>query len=752
MMPRLPRVREAWMVPLLLLAASTARAQEKGPTPEQVQFFETKVRPVLVTQCVRCHGPEKQRGGLRLDSRAAALQGGDKGPAVVPGKPHESRLVAAVNYQGLEMPPSKRLAKADVDTLTEWVRQGAPWPGGGTTTRRDGFEVSDADRAFWSFRPVARPNVPAVRDPFVANPIDAFVLEKLTAKELRPAPPADRRTLIRRVTFDLTGLPPSDEEVRAFVNDSRPDAYEKLVDRLLASPRYGERWGRHWLDVVRFAQTNGYERDDEKPFAWRYRDYVINSLNDDKPYDQFIKEQLAGDELDEVTDVGLTATAFYRLGVWDDEPDDKRQAEFDELDDMVSTTGQAFLGLTVGCARCHDHKFDPLGQDDYYGLLAFVRNVKPYTKPQPAGADVIFAKLSGEGFTLAVRENGPTAPPTQVLLRGNAANPGREVKPAFPLVLCRPGEAEPRLPEKSKNGQTTGRRRVLAEWVASKDNPLTARVIVNRLWQHHFGAGLAATPNDFGHTGTAPTHPELLDYLASELTDGGWRLKRMHKLIVMSATYRQSSRIDNDKGVAVDPGNALLWRQNLRRLEAEAVRDAVLATSGRLNPAMGGRGFFPTLPPEVLATQSRPGNGWGKSDEQEQCRRSVYVYGKRTLGVPMLEVFDQASADSSIAARSVTTVAPQALILLNGSFTDEQSAALADRLLKEGNDREKHLTRAFRLALQRDPTPRERDLLRAYLDRELARRKDAPPDEAYRRSLAAVCKLVLNLNEFVYVD
>jgi hypothetical protein len=597
---------------------------------------------------------------------------------------------------------------------------------------------------------VVRPAVPRVGAP-TASPIDAFLVQKLLAKGLSPAPLASRRELVRRAYFDLIGLPPAPEEIDAFVADGRPDAYERLLDRLLASPQYGERWGRHWLDVVRFAQTNGYERDDEKPFAWRYRDYVIKALNEDKPYDQFVREQLAGDELDVVTDDALIATAFYRLGVWDDEPDDRRQAEYDDLDDVLSTTGSTFLGLSVGCARCHDHKFDPIGQEDYYSMLAFLRNVKPYANAslKDLGARAILAPLSGGGRTLAVSEHGPRPQPTHLLVRGNAGTPGKEVPPRFPRVLSRTdADAVPNLPPPKPGARSTGRRRALAEWVASPNNPLTARVMVNRLWHHHFGRGIVATPSDFGRTGVAPTHPELLDWLAAELVAGGWRLKRMHKVIMLSHAYRQSSRVEA-RAARLDPGNALLGRQNLRRLEAEAIRDTVLAVSGQLNLSMGGRGVFPTLPAEVLSTQSRPGQGWGKSTPHEQARRSVYVFVKRTLGVPLLEVFDAASPDKSIAARTTTTIAPQALILLNGEFTDEQAKAFAERLLNEGGANPRaNVERMFRLAVGRAPSAEEARIALGYLGR--ATRE--PGAAGYRRALTRLCKVALNLNEVVYVD
>ncbi len=722
-----------------------APAAAATPTPEQARFFENKVRPLLVKNCFSCHGPAKKRGGLRVDSLAALLAGGESGAALVPGKPRDSLLIKAINYHDLEMPPKKQLPRGEIAVLTEWVQIGAPWPGATAPlapARPRGFEVTAADRAGWAFRPVVRPSVPGS----ATGAIDAFLAVKLKEKGLGFAPLASRRQLIRRATFDLIGLPPTPTEVEAFERDERPDAYERLLDRLLASPHYGERWGRHWLDVVRYADTNGYERDDEKPFSWRYRDYVIRSLNADKPYDQFVREQLAGDELDRVTDDSLAATAFYRLGPWDDEPDDRRQAEYDDLDDVVSTTATTFLGLSVGCARCHDHKFDPIGQDDYYAMLAFLRNVKPYAKPSKIADRTILAPLTGGGMTLAVQERGGRPLPTHVLSRGSAATPGKEVQPRFLRVLCQNDEsAAPRLP--APGPRSSGRRRALAEWIARKENPLTARVMVNRLWHHHFGRGIVATPSDFGKTGLPPTHPELLDFLAAELVEGGWRLKRMHRTMMLSHAYRQSSRVGEGPALRSDPGNVLLWRQNLRRLEAEAVRDVVLAVSGGLNPRMGGRGVFPPLSKEVLSTQSRPGAGWGRSSTEDQARRSVYVFSKRTLGVPLLEAFDAASPDRSIAARTATTIAPQALTLLNSDFVEEQAAAFADRLIKEsGNDPGANVVRMFRVALSRAPTAQETRIARAYLERVTRQGADK------RRALALLCKVALNLNELVYVD
>ncbi|HZL89734.1 MAG TPA: DUF1553 domain-containing protein [Pirellulaceae bacterium] len=786
---------------LLVLAASLGLAAAwlwadepqpaERPTAEQLEFFEKKVRPILAENCHKCHGEKKQQGNLRLDSRGTILAGGDLGPAIVPGKPEESLLLEAINYKSLEMPPDVRLKPEQIATLTEWVKMGAPWTPGGETAlqpRKGALEISDTDRQFWSFRPITDPPLPLegedrgqrseVRGAVepVRNSIDAFIRHKLAEKRLAPSPPATRRELLRRASVDLTGLPPTYEEIEEFASDSSPDAFERRADRLLASPSHGERWGRHWLDIVRFAQTNGYERDDEKPNAWRFRDYVIRALNADKPYDRFLVEQLAGDELTPLTDDSIAATAYYRLGVWDDEPDDPRQADADELDDIVSATGSAMLGLTIGCARCHDHKFDPIAQEDYYSFTGFFANIHRYGKMaetvgggQPLNKEGVFRDLpSGGGQTLCVSERMDPPKPTHILIRGDAGSPGKQVQPRFVEVLCTTKTAAlPNLPEIENEPShssgtrsvplTHGRRLTLARWIASGENPLAARVIVNRLWHHHFGRGIVPTPSDFGHTGQPPSHLELLDHLASELVRGQWELKRLHRRIVTSATYRQSSRAEGSEfrvqgSVAggqrsevrgqenqlapspqslapsadpqlVDPDNTLLWRQNLRRMEAEVLRDATLSVAGSVNFQMYGRGIFPTLSAEVLSSQSRPGNGWENNQPlAQQARRSVYIFAKRTLGVPLLESFDAASPDTPTSRRNVTTVAPQALILLNGEFMQQQSAALAERIAREApGDAAAQVVRAYQLALGRLPSDSERQIAASYLAREQAR-------------------------------
>jgi mono/diheme cytochrome c family protein len=822
-----------WLCPLVVAAATCwapAVLLAAGlPVPSnQVEFFESKVRPVLAGTCQKCHSAATHKGGLRLDSRESALKGGDSGAAVVPGNPTASPMIDAINYRGLEMPPTGKLKPREIEALVEWVKMGAPWPKDGPKEQatagpsRGDFTITQEDRRYWAFQPIGHPQPPTVRKKdWPANPIDAFILARLEERGLTPNPPAEPRVLIRRAYFDVIGLPPTPEEVDAFVANPSEQAYGRLIDKLLSRKEYGERWGRHWLDVARFAQTNGYERDAEKPEAWRYRDYVINAFNADKPYDRFITEQLAGDEFDEPTTESITATGFYRLGIWDDEPDNQAAAAWDEIDEMVRTTSAAFLGLTMGCARCHNHMFDPIPQEDYYRMAAFFRNVEPYGKALSAthlgtNEDGIFTPVGSEAEVaawkvgradlsrqmkatrekldklpkkdanraarrplveelarlkklresipldkaLSVRECGPPLRETHVLIRGNVAAPGKRVEPRFLAIL---GGKTPAAVPVSFTGSaagnslkpmlaefglrpTMGLRRELAKWIADKDNPLTARVMVNRVWQEYFGRGIVRSTDNFGRAGTPPTHPELLSWLARDFVDGGWHIKRMHKRILLSQAYRMSSAAANSQARATDADNDLFWRQNLRRLDAEAIRDSMLAVSGRLNPAGGGRGIFPPLSRDVLATQSRPGLGWGASSLEEQSRRSVYIYLKRTLMVPFFETFDYTNTAESVGTRPVTTVAPQALLLLNSEFTDLQARNLAERVRHEAGDgTSRQIKRLFRLALGRLPTPHE-----AKLAGDLLKRSSTPDQKA--DPLRSLCLVVLNLNEFVYLD
>lgn len=803
-------------------------------TPEQIAFYETKVLPILKASCYSCHQGRGSSGQLEMSTRASLLKGGTSGPGVVlSSPPNNSLIIKAINNDGRNMPPTGKLPQGQIDILTKWVEMGLPMSATtakvSTSTKSDIASkkgpppVNAETMSFWSFRPVRRPAVPAVQNKtWVSNPIDAFILSKLEKSGLTPAPTASRTALLRRVTYDLTGLPPTPQEVNAFLADKSPNAYEKVVDRLLASPRYGEQWGRHWLDLVRFAETNSYERDSVKPNAWKYRDYVIDSFNSDKPYSTFVTEQLAGDEMPNRTDQCLIATGYYRLGIWDDEPSDPKQALYDDLDDIVSTTGQVFLGLTVNCARCHDHKLDPIPQKDYYQFLAFFDGLNRYgnhvqrpigTREQiekhqqeiqahegqirqnqeaiaaiekrvmPDFQPVEVEEFKHENARLAiVRKRVPklltadeyahyvtlkqetprlirrqpkametamavTEDPqprvTHVLLRGNPHAEGDVVKPSFLSVLNPP---QPQI-KPTPYGDSCGRRTALAEWITSPTNPLAARVMVNRIWQYHFGRGIVRTSSSLGFQGDKPTHPELLDYLASEFVKGGWKLKPLHRQILLSSAYRMGSTA-NSKALAKDPINDLLWRFDMRRLTAEEVRDSILAANGSLNPQMGGPGIFPTIPPEVLAGQSRPGDGWGNSSPEEQARRSVYIHVKRSLQVPILASFDSSDTDFSCPVRFATTQPTQALGTLNSTFINEQAKIFAAFLLKQvPNEPSQQVALALRRVLQREPTAKEIARGTNYLQTMQQKHSQSYPD-----ALRSFCIIALNLDEFIYLD
>ncbi len=949
-------------------------AQDEG-----MAYYDAQVAPVLRQHCLECHGGGTRiKGGLNLTWRTGVLKGGDQGPAVDLGAPGVSLLLDMISYRDAEhqMPPDGKLDDKELAILADWVKRGLPMPNtppanAATAEKKSPYNnsVCDETRNWWAYRKVLRPTVPGAPDPaWATNPIDGFVFQKLTEAGISPAPEASRQVLIRRVTYDLTGLPPTLAEVEAFVADSSPDAYEKLVDRLLDSPHYGEKWGRYWLDVVRYAETNGYERDNPKPYIWRYRDYVVNAFNEDKPYDRFVREQLAGDEMPDAGMDGIVATGYYRLSLWDDEPVDKMQGRYDTLDSVVSTTGEAFLGMTFGCCRCHDHKIDPIPQKDYYKLLAFFDNVTnmhttditrsilegdeakafatnmdarageiaaadhevreledvfikalreadanalPGVTPSdmsglhyrfyrdtwdalpdfdglkaestgeiasnffdlgersrneaigfvfeatlhvPADGDYVFyldsddgARISIDGekvldydgvhflgreqsahvtlgagehairldyfqrvealglkvawsgpgfgrralsndrpgvdlpklinergkdvvgehfmftyhaavdkaaalrtkeipggkYAACVSEYGSVAPATHVHFRGNPNAPGDEVKPGFPDIL---GGAQPELPTPPPDAKTTLRRKVLAEWITSPDNPLTARVMVNRLWQGHFGRGIVRTPNDFGQAGIKPTHPELLDWLAAEFVAGGWTVKRMQKLILMSRAYRMSAQFNED-AYKKDPANDLFWRFDMRRLTAEEVRDSILAVNGTINLEMGGECVYPPMPREVLETSSHPKDVWRSSPPEQYTRRSLYIHLKRSLRVPLLTDFDQADTDTSCPVRFVTTQPLQALNLMNSTFVDEESHKFAERLEREQPDEAGRVRLAFDLATGHAATD---DEVKTGLDFLNAMETKHGLDA--HKALDRFALLVLNLNEFVYLD
>ena len=959
----------------------------------KVEFFDSKVFPVLKENCFKCHGArEKLKGNLRLTNRAGLLEGGDSGAAIHLLKPEKSLMLTMISWkdEDHEMPPKEKLPDEQIALLTEWVKLGAPFNpakeihgNGLAVDKLPTNEINERTTSAWAFKAAEPVVAPKVDDAaWKASGIDAFVYSRLREAGLKPNSPASRGVLIRRAYYDLIGLSPTDVEVRAFIDDKSPDAFEKVIDRLLASDRYGEKWGRHWLDLVRFAETNGYERDSRKDLIWKYRDYVIRAFNQDKPYNRFIMEQLAGDELPDRDADSITATGFYRLGIWDDEPADRELARYNYLDDILRTTGETFLGMTIGCARCHDHKIDPISQKDYYSMLSFFSDISPhgkgnrnhvpisdpddkaaheravtdkqareaslrarltpleeefiaglakrrpelklstglakgkkdawvvpdanrgkgirweftYTQPpdnwfeiafddskwrkgrsgfgspgtpgskvrtpwhssdiwlrrdfrfdtipgkltlkihhdedaevylngkqiktfkgflkqyteidvtnecldvlqtgrntlaihckQTGGGQyidagllvdqsttpvpVLAAKYGGEilgeaklaqysklrdelakvqstkltlktEYAMAVAEDARRK--MWILRRGLPVLKGEEVGPAFPSILA---DSPVLVPDDYPVGKASGKRRVLAEWLSSGSNPMTARVMANRLWQHHFGRGIVRSSNNFGFIGEKPTHPDLLNWLANELVAGGWKLKRVHKLIMMSNTYRMSSSASKI-ALARDPNNDLMWRHDMRRLSAEEIRDSILNVTGQLNLKMGGPSIYTEVPRDVLATASRPGAAWGKSSEEDRNRRSVYIFVKRSLNEPFLSAFDWADTDNTCDVRFVTTVPTQTLTLLNSKFLNDSAESLANRLVKATpGDARAQVTAALQLTTNRKPTAREVDD-----GLELIQSLKAKTELDGNLAMQRFCLLALNLNEFLYLD
>ena len=975
---------------LCLSATFTNLAAAPSFTEDQVAFFKGEVQPILQANCVKCHGGLDKNGKVKIRSefqiisRLGITKGGALGTAYDEAKPEESLLLHMISYKDEEheMPPSGKLQDAEIATLTEWVKMGLPWTPEDANKlhhiEEEGAEVTEINeftKSYWSYKPLKRPAVPQVDSlEWQEHPIDAFVYAKLKEKGLSPNTSASASVLVRRAYHNITGLPPTPDELAAETKAFSKSSWKDLVDRLLDSPHYGEKWARHWLDIVRYAESNGFERDSKKDFIWRYRDYVINALNEDKPYDQFIREQLAGDELDDVTTESLIATGYHRLMQWDDEPADRPQHVYDVLDDNLRITSEGFLGMTLGCARCHDHKGDPISQKDYYSFMAFFHGVTQmdkgrviesidvalpseardkrvkelkerqerlanqildlekkvkgklvalvpgeglegtnavaphlistsrdqpqswsYTTTDPGDGwsevgfrpkdwkeglapfgrnrkaktkwkseniwlqktfglttlpssltlhirfnrqvevylngqlayeasepindykrvvlegeavaalqtgrnvvavhvsqteggrfidlgleasfggeqlaklikkheDKVFSKeearhyrdwqrqlehlrreASQDGMkAMIVQEHGTTAKPMFVHRRGSVHAPGEEVQPAFPSIF---GGQEPDIPEPGPYAKSTGRRKVLADWIASGDNPRTSRVMMNRLWQHHFGRGICPSPSDFGFLGEEASHPELLDWLACEFVERGWSLKEMHRLIMSSKTYQMSSKGDQ-VALNEDPQNQWFWRFEMRRLSAEEIRDGMLAVTGRLNPKQGGPSFFPTLPPEVLATSSTGAGKWGKSSPEEEARRSVYITIKRSLKPPELTDFDFADTDAPCSARFVTTVPIQALAMLNSKSVNDHAKHLADRLRDEVKSGVRdQVARGLSLVTCRPAKEDEIDLCVGMIE---TFEKQHGLSEA--DALERFCLLALNLNEFVYLD
>jgi hypothetical protein len=833
--------------------------------------FAKQIQPIFDKSCRTCHGASVRLSNLSLISREATLKGGRLGVDVVPGDANGSRLyrlVAALDKPS--MPMGGKLSAEEVEAIRLWINQGAVWDATAVTSVKpdplDDAPIRPEERDYWAFRLPVKSAVPLPG----MNPIDAFIAAALRKNGLRPAPRADRVTLLRRAYLDLIGLPPTPEEAAEFLNDHSPDAWPRLIERLLASPHYGERWGRHWLDVARYADSNGYEHDFDRPNAWRYRDYAIGAFNEDKPYNQFLREQIAGDELPNVTNDSVIATGFLRsyakVGFREK---DNPEFRYEYLDDIIATIGRGVLGLTVQCARCHDHKFDPIRQADYYrlqsSLWGYVEVDQPLTSKERADAwrkknaevDERVAELKAELRTLekpykdrllpakyrqfpqnvqdaiatpedkrtpgqallasqvirtvdvseaeiarvisaadraektrieasirgaekerpapvplamAVTDgdyrftpDGPgdepapgkgrkqevgagsylhtgpepyRPPPSYFLIRGDVSSRGPETQPGFVKVITY-GNHQAVLPPSSPH--TSGRRLALAEWIVSRDNPLTARVAVNRIWQHHFGVGIVPTPDNFGKMGEAPSNPALLDWLAVEFMDRGWSVKQMHRLIMTSEAYRRASEVPEETlraDTARDPENRLLWRYRVQRLDAESIRDSILVASGALNRQTGGPPVFPVIPGEILGSMT---NGiWKQTVEgPEVWRRSVYIYRKRGLPMPMLDVFDLPNPNISCGARNVTTVPTQALTLMNDDFVLRQAQLFAQRLEESApGDRAKQIERAYAVALSRPPRAEEKRLAEEFLG---------------RHGLSDFTSVMLNLNEFLYV-
>jgi mono/diheme cytochrome c family protein len=737
-----------------------AAAPPDGPA---LEYFEKKVRPLLLDHCVKCHGPQKSKGGLRIDSAAGLARGGESGAVVRPGRPEESLLIRAVRQTGdLKMPPSGKLTEREIADLAAWVKAGAVWPGGEGTTPVAPAAVAAAkftaeQTGFWAFKPVKdRPPPPHQVAGWPASPLDQFLARKRAERGLSTTPPADKRTLIRRATFDLTGLPPAPPEIDAFLADDSPGAFARVVERLLASPHYGEHWGRHWLDVVRYAESTANDANAVMRYAWRYRDYVVNAFNQDKPYDQFIVEQLAGDLLP-TADARqraerVIATGFLMLGPKALAETDKEQVLLDIADEQIDVTGRAFLGLTLGCARCHDHKFDPIPTADYYALAGIFRGIEVLKDRVPNASMWQEWPLEVPGgpplVVMAPKEGTPTT--LKVHLRGNRFTLGPTVPRRFPQVLA--GEDQPLLPT-AQSGRLE-----LARWIGSPANPLTARVMVNRIWQGHFGTGLVATSDNFGRRGDAPSHPELLDWLAARFVESGWSVKAMHRLLLLSSAYQMECN-PNARGLAADPNDRLLWRMPRRRLEAEVLRDTLLATSGRLDRKVGGNDVIEVVFKAAEVLDAKRGFVVNRVNGNHPCyntpRRSLYLPVIRNALPDVLALFDAADPYAVTAVRNETTVPSQALFLLNNPFVREQALHFARSLLADARSSDAdRLRAAYARALGRPPAAVELTEAAGFIKdyTTAARAKGRPDADCRLAAWQSYCQLLFCSNEFLYVD
>ncbi|GAC1449069.1 MAG: PSD1 and planctomycete cytochrome C domain-containing protein [Isosphaeraceae bacterium] len=751
-------IRAGRFLPFMLGGAlaflnAPALADDKAPLPvpadhaeamkQGLVLFKEHVRPLLVARCLECHGGKATKGDLDLSDRKPLVESG-----VIDGAGKESRLYALVSHAEEPFMPMKgdRLPDEALARIARWIDLGAPYDRPLVDRKAVAAKPtgpSEEDKNFWSLRPLQGVAPPVVKDDsWVRTPIDRFILAKLESEKLRPNPLADRRVLIRRLTFDLLGLPPTPEEVDAFLDDPAPDAYAKLVDRLLASPRHGERWARHWMDVARFAESHGYEQDYDRPFAFHYRDFLIKAINQDLPYDQFIGWQVAGDELAPDNPLAMAATGFLGAGAF---PTQLTEAEFEsarynELDDMTATTGSAFLGLSVGCARCHDHKYDPIASEEYYSLASiFTTTIRSEIDlPLSPGAKPVKVQVTSEGFPPTKHHADERGFPhfyakTYKLSRGDVSQKTHEATPSFLRVLMRDGKDASYWrvapPSDKAPPRTSFRRASLARWLTDTEHGaghLAARVIVNRVWQHHFGRGIVGTPSDFGLQGDRPTHPELLDWLALDFIRNGWRLKRLHQQIVTSSVYMQDSRHD-DASAHLDHDNRLHWRYTPRRLEAEPIRDAMLSVAGHLDPSMFGPG---TLDPQMR-------------------RRSVYFQVKRSQLIPVMMLFDWPEHLVSIGQRGTTTTAPQALLFMNSPLGRLCAQGLAARL--DNGPTAKAIPYAYHLAFGREPTAAETDLANAFLARQSRAYHDAGKPDPDRLARVDLCQALMSMSDFIYI-
>ena len=708
--------------------------------------FDEEIAQLISKRCLECHNQRDLKGDVNL-ATSKGFQDGTK----------NGKIALKLINEG-KMPPkskgiSKKLSDKEIELFTRWIKGGANWPKDRVLDLYETTNNVRAGRDWWSLQPIQRPKPPYLK----MNPIDSFIRFKLKSESLTPAPQASLRVLVRRAYFDLIGLPPSPEEIDHFLSDKSPNAWTKLINKLLASPHYGERWARYWLDLVRFAETDGYERDKLKENIWRYRDWVIAAFNNDMPYTQFVREQLAGDELQNRTEQSLIATGMIRAGTWNDEPNDPADYVYSRLEDMVHTTTSAFIGLTVKCARCHDHKFDPILQSDYYRIASFFW-AGPIGQANQGGPSKELLGSNAYGWT----DLNATPKPIRLLHQGERDKPGPEITPGFLSAIT---ALDKPLSPPPPNSKTTKRRLQFASWITNKNNPLTARVLVNRIWQNHFGEGLVRTPNNLGFKSAPPNNQELLDWLAAEFmhpsANGGaaWTIKRLHKLIMTSDTYKQDSiHPHDDKYSALDYSNQNLWKFPRRRLGSEALRDAMLSVSGRLNLKAGGPSFYPKMANEALEGLSRKSGDWQTSNEKERSRRSIYMMSKRSRLLPLMTTFDFHDTTVTCGQRDITTVAPQALALLNNHFVHTQSEALAKRLIEISKDTKIQIQTAWKLTFNRNPTDNEinqalehLNTQQSYFDKKLES-NNKTNNNPIHLALSSLCHVLLNTNEFAYID